>query len=113
MRSLSEKIRWYKEPESRKWKRIWHCVELSLISISAIAVLGVMQWYGNGTKFQPILMLFTFILAVSSFGISLSLYSSLGLKRWQIQLIILGLGCGAGISALAGFVILELQLVSS
>jgi predicted Abi (CAAX) family protease len=113
MQSLTEKISWYKEPEDRKWKRIWHCVELLLISLSAVAVEGVMQWYGNGTKFQPIFMLFTFIIALSTFGMALSVYSSLELKRWQIQLIILGLGCGAGISAIAGFVILELQLVSS
>ncbi|WP_390616327.1 hypothetical protein [Maricurvus nonylphenolicus] len=113
MKSLSERINWYKQPETRKWKRLWHCVELSLISLSALVVLVVVYMYGNGTKLQPLLMLFTGMVALSSACLLPSFYSLSTFKRWHIQLITLGLGSGAGISAVAAFVVLELQYVSS
>ena len=113
MKSLSEKINWYNEPEDREWKRIWHCAELLFISISTLVVVIVVQLYGNGTKLQSILVLFILFLSASSIGMILPFYNSTCFRRWQIQLVSLGLGCGAGISAVAAFLILELQHVSS
>jgi hypothetical protein len=110
LKTLSEKINWYRESETRQWKRIWHCIEISLISISAIAILVVIQIYGNGTKLQPVFMLFTLAMAISSAALVIPIYQSVVFKRWHVQFITLGLGCGVGISAIAAFLILELQL---
>ncbi|QFS87140.1 MULTISPECIES: hypothetical protein [unclassified Marinobacter] len=109
MKTLPEKIQWYREPEGRKWKRVWHCVELSLIALSAIAVSLVMQVYGDGTKIQYPFIFLTLVVSLSAACLVPSVYQVSTFKRWQIQIIILGLGCSVGISALAAFGILELQ----
>lgn len=107
--TLSEKINWYREVETRKWKRIWYCIELSLISLLAIIIPTVMYIYGDGTKFQPILMFFTLGLSVSSASLVVPFYQSVTFKRWHIRVITYGFICGEGLSALAGFLILGLQ----
>jgi hypothetical protein len=109
LKSLSEKINWYKESETRTWKPVWYCVELSLIALSAFVVMAVILIYGDGTKLQPLLALFTGLMGLSSICLAPSLYRFSGFKRWHIQLILLGLGCGTGISAVAAFLMLELQ----
>ncbi|MEM7208871.1 MAG: hypothetical protein AAF434_13695 [Pseudomonadota bacterium] len=113
MKSLREKINWYEEPETRKWKRIWHCIEVFLFVLAMIVVLAIMQIYGDGTKLQGVVTLFIVIMALSCLFLVPYFYSPSVLKRWQMQLITLGLGCGAGISAVAAFVVLELQSISS
>ena len=114
MKTLSERIKWYSEPETRRWKRIWHCIELFFISLSAIVVLVVTQIYGNGTKLQPIFILFTLVVAISSVLIALPVYQSVAFKRWHIQIITLGFGGGGvGIAAVAAFLLLELQLANT
>lgn len=86
---------------------------MSFIVVFSILVLAVMHRYGNGITLQPIFMFFTAIQAVSSAGLAFSLYHKSDLKRWQILLITLGLGCGVGMSAVAAFVMLELQHAGS
>ncbi|GAA5315163.1 MAG: hypothetical protein AseanaTS_03670 [Candidatus Pelagadaptatus aseana] len=113
MTSLSEKINWYKQTEDRQWKRVWHCAELVFISLSAILVLVVLHLYGDGTQLQFIVALFTAMMALSSACLVPSFYGASVFQRWHMHLISLGLGCGVGVSAAAGFVILELQHLSS
>ncbi len=113
VKSLSEKINWYREPETRKWKRIWHSVELSLISLSEIVVLVTVQIYGNGTNFQVVFTLFTLIIALCSALLVPAFYQSNSFQRWHIRLVTASFVCGAGISSLAGFLILEMQHAST
>ena len=111
MKSLSEKIDWYKEPETRRWKRALHGIELLLIALLAVGVMMLMLIHGNGAKLQPLSLLFTGGIVLSSLSLAPSFYRASGFKRWHIQLVTLGLGCGLGISAVAALVILELQLL--
>ena len=113
MKTLSEKISWYGEVESRRWKRILHCAELSFMSVSAAAILAVMQIYGNGTSLQPVFMLFTLLVGLSAACLVPAFINGSSFKRWHMQVVSLGLGCGVGTSAVAAFVILELQLAST
>ena len=109
MKTLAENINWYREIETRKWKRIWHCIELSIISVVAVIIPAVMFIYGDGTSFQPVLIFFTLALSVTSASLIIPFYQSMIFKRWHIQVIIYGFMCGVGLSALAGFLILGLQ----
>ena len=109
MKSLSERIEWYRSVESRRWKRIYHCVELAIISVTVLMLIGVVYFYGNGTKLQSLLVLFLSIFSFSSFLLIPGLYVPF-FKRWQIFVLILGLGCGVGLSALACLFMLELQI---
>jgi len=113
MKHLSEKIVWYREAETRRWKCLWHAVELLVIAIAAVAVLVITHIYGDGTKIQPIFTVFTAVLAIASASLSLSLLGGGVFKRWHIQMINLGLGCGVGLSAVTVFLMLELQLVGT
>ncbi len=95
--------------ETRKWKRICSCVLLSLISLSLITILVLIQAYGNGTKFQTIFMLFTFIIALSSACMVPLFYNTSNFKRWHIEIITLGLVGAASVTMVAFFLMLELQ----
>jgi hypothetical protein len=112
VKTLSEKVQWYREPECRKWKRIWHCLELSVIALSAIAVALVMQVHGDGTKLQYPFTFFALGVSFSAGCLVPSVYQALTFKRWQIQVIAIGLGCGVGVAAIAAFGILEMQHAS-
>ncbi len=113
MKSLSEKIEWYKESETRAWKRIWNFCELLIFSLSAIAIVSVVNIYGDGTKLQPVFTLFTVVLAISASCGTVALLYADPLKRWLIQIITFGFGGAVGISAVAALLILELQNVST
>lgn len=113
MKTLADKIIWYRESENRKWKRLLHCLELSLIALGTIAVVVVMQLYGDGTKLQYVFMLFASGVAVSATCLVPPVYLKQTFKRWHILAVTLGLGCGMGISAVSALVILELQLANS
>jgi hypothetical protein len=110
MKIIKERAYWYRQAETRRWKRVVHCAELLIILLSAIAIIAIMQNYGDGTQFQFVFCCFVSAIALSATSLVPSFYTSTTLKRWQIQMITLGLGCGMGVSALAGLVILELQL---
>lgn len=109
MKSFAEKKNWHKEYETRKWKLTWHCIELVCISLSSFAIVTIIHIYGNGTKLQPIFMAFSLTLGIASMCIAPVTYSGSTFKRWHIQVISVGLGCGAGISAITAFLMLELQ----
>lgn len=111
--TLAEKMNWYREVETRKWKRIWQSIELSLISIFGVIIPAVMYTYGDGTNFQSTLMFFTLALSVSSASLVVPFYQSVTFKRWHIQVITYGFVCGVGLSALTGFLILGLQQSST
>lgn len=113
MKTLAERINWYREVETRKWKLVVQCVEMIIISILAIVISTTMHIYGDGTKFQPILMFFTLLLAVLSSLLIIPFYQSLTFTRWHVQVVKLAFLCGLGVSSLAGFLILELQLSST
>jgi len=112
MKTLTEQISWYSEFENRKWKRIFHCIELSVISVLSLIIPAVMYIYGDGTNLQPILVFFSLILAISSAPLVLPLYQNQAFKRWHVLFITTGFGCGVGVSALTGFLILNLQKLS-
>ncbi len=109
MKTLAEKINWYREVETRKWKRIWQSIELSLTSIFGVTIPAVMYIYGDGTHLQQVLMFFTLTLSVLSASLVIPFYQSVAFKRWHTQAITYGFFCGVGLSALAGFLILSLQ----
>ncbi len=112
MKKITEIIDWYNKPESRKWKRVLNALEMSVILLMAIVVFSVVQIYGNGAKFQLIYNLFILAIAFSTASLIPSVYASVVLKRWQVQMITLGLGCGVGLSAIAGFLMLERHLTA-
>ncbi|WP_223669567.1 hypothetical protein [Kangiella shandongensis] len=109
MKTVSDKVAWYNQVETRQWKRLLHAIEISLISVIAIAVIIVMYLYGDGTKLQPILILFTAAQAITS-GLLVPIFYKESFKRWHLQLITLGLGSGVAVSAIAALSILSLQL---
>ncbi len=113
MKTLSKKIEWYKEAETRRWKRIWSFCELLFFSLSAIAIVFVVNIYGDGTKLQAVFTLFVVVLSISSSCGTAALFYANPLKRWLIQIIIFGFGGAVGISAVAAFLMLELQNIST
>jgi hypothetical protein len=113
VKTLRETIDWYSEVETRQWKRVLHCVEMILISTIALVISATMYFYGDGTRFQPILMFFTLMLAALSLFLSIPFYQSVIFKRWHVQVVIMTFLCGLGVSSLAGFMILEIQLSST
>ncbi len=82
------------------------------MALSGVVVIAVTLINGNGTKFQPAFILFLSLLVISTGGIAPVVYH-VELTRWQIKLVKLGFGCGVGISAIAGFLILESQVVNT
>lgn len=90
-----------------------HCIEFSLISISAFVVVSVMLVYGNWTQFQVAFILFSVVVALSSAFLALAMFGQRSFQRWQIRVITLALVGGAGLAALSAFVILELQYAST
>jgi hypothetical protein len=113
MKTLTKTFNWYCEVETRKWKRILECLEMSLISVIAIVISAIMYIYGDGTRLQPILIFFALTLSVLSALLVVPLYQSITFNRWHVQVIKLSFLCGLGASTLAGFIILELQLSST
>lgn len=109
MKTISEKIAWYNQTETRQWKRLLHAIEISLICLIALVVIAVMYLNGNGTMLQPVLILFTAALAVVS-GLLVPVFYNESFKRWHLQLITLGLGSGVAVSTIAALSILRLQL---
>jgi len=109
MKTLTEQIEWHKEFENRKWKRIVSFTELSLIALAGAIIIIVVLAYGNGGNFQPAYILFLSVFTISTVCIAPAVYQVGKLTRWQTKLVCLGFGCGMGISALAGFLILEVQ----
>jgi len=112
MRNLSEQVHWFKEPEARKWKRIVNTVELSVIVLAGMIIIGVIHIYGDGTRFQPALVLFLSIFVVCVGCLTPVVYK-IDLTRWKIFLIKLAFICGIGIAALSGFLILDTQALKS
>ena len=96
MKTLTEKINWYREIETRKWKRIFQCAEMLLISAIAVVISATMYIYGDGTKFQPILMFFTLMLSFLSALLVVPFYQSVNFERWHIQVIELVFICSLG-----------------
>jgi len=113
MKTLTETINWYSEIETRKWKRLLQCLEMSLISAIAVVIAAILYIYGDGTKLQPILIFFALTWSVLSAFLVIPFYQSVTFNRWHVQIIKLSFLCGLGASALAGFMILELQLSST
>lgn len=109
MNKLQEKIGWYKELESRRWKLVWHAFELTCISLVSFTMCIVLYIKGDGTHLQLAHLLFTFFIGMVSICLAPSVYGAHVFQRWQIHLIVIGLGCGAGLSALAGILILSMQ----
>tara|TARA_B110000467_G_C18098373_1_gene355764 strand:+ start:359 stop:610 length:252 start_codon:yes stop_codon:yes gene_type:complete len=83
---------------------------MSLISAIAVVISATLYIYGDGTKLQPILMFFTLTLSVLSALLVVPFYQSITFNRWHVQVIKLSFLCGLGVSALSGFIIVELQL---
>ncbi|BCE03653.1 hypothetical protein [Marinicellulosiphila megalodicopiae] len=112
MKNLSEQINWQKQFENRKWKRITQSIELALLTLMTFTVIGVIFIYGNGTKFQPVFIGFSIVLACSTACLIPLFFKGYTFNRWQVFVITLGLGCGAAITALAALLMLELQLLT-
>lgn len=111
--AFADQVAWYQCFENRLWKRILHCIELLLIAIFGLITAAVLGIYGNGSGFQPVLILFTSILSLAPVSLVPVFFSGNIFKRWHIQVITLGLGCGMGVSIIASFTILELQFLKS
>ena len=112
MKSLSEKIEWYNSVESRRWKRIYHCLEFSIIAVAGFILIGIVSIYGNGTNLQSLLLFFIGVISFSSALMIPGLYEPY-FKRWHIFAMTLGLGCSIGVSTLASLFILELQIANA
>jgi hypothetical protein len=112
LKSLSEKIQWYCEKEQRLWKRIYHFIEIAIISMSATSLVVLIQMNGDGTKLQAAITVFIAAIAASSASLMPVILKSKVLNRWQTQTVTLGLGCGVGISTICTLLLLELQLSS-
>lgn len=112
MKTLAERIEWYNSVENRRWKRIYHSVEVSIIALIGLIISGIISFYGNGTRLQVTLLLFIAGVSLSSALMVPALYRAY-FKRWHIFAITLGLGCSIGVSALAGLFLLKLQLANS
>jgi hypothetical protein len=50
MSALAKKIDWYQQPERRRWKQLWHAVELALIGLCAAAVVVTVAVYASGPR---------------------------------------------------------------
>ena len=88
MKILTETFNWYCEVETRKWKRILQCLEMSLISAIAIVISAILYIYGDGTRLQPILIFFALTLSVLSALLVVPFYQSVTFNRWHVQVII-------------------------
>jgi len=107
--NLKERIAWLSEPEHRKWKFIWHITELGIYSVLLVVCAVTLYFYGNGEGFQTFYILLTIGLAISCALSALGLHANRAMKRWHIQVISFGFLSGAGLCAMAGFLILVTQ----
>lgn len=112
MSKLAEKIQWYSSVEERKWKRIYHCIEILFIALAGIVAAGVLLAYGSGEGFELVVLLFVACLAVASLLIIPAMYRQ-NFKRWHIFSITLGFGSGMGLAIAASFLVLELQQLNA
>jgi len=113
MKLLSKKIEWYCNNEERKWKRIYHSLEIGVISISAWSLIFVVLVYGNGENLQYPILFFIAGIAISSGALIPVIHNSVSLNRWQTQAITIGLGCAVGLSTICSLLLLELQLANT
>jgi len=90
MKTLSEKIAWYKETETRNWRRIVSSVLMSLSTACGIAILIVMLIYGDGSNLQSVLFLFVLVVSLSALAMTFAISKSKELKRWHIEIIEFG-----------------------
>ncbi|GGY48043.1 hypothetical protein GCM10011297_21150 [Bacterioplanes sanyensis] len=101
MSALAKKIDWYQQPERRRWKQLWHAVELALIGLCAAAVVVTVAVYASGPG-QLVLCAFSAAIAISAWALAINVGRGNDLLRWQILAMTLGLGAGMGCAALAG-----------
>ena len=113
MKTLSEKVTWYKESETRLWRQIVSNVLMSFFSVCGVAILVVMLIYGDGTNLQPVLFLFTLVVSLSVIAMTFAIIKSSELKRWHIEIIEFGYAGAIGISAVATFLLIEMQYVNT
>jgi len=106
---FNEKIAWYNEPEQRRWKRVWHVIELCLYSIATIVCAATLYINGDGTTFQSLYIVVSLSLCVSCFIHAIGIYHNQTIKRWHMQAVSFGYLSGAGLCALSGFLILSVQ----
>ena len=98
--------------ETRRWKQIYHCLELSFIAIIGAIIIGVILVYSDGRHLQTVLMFFTLLHSLASLALAPVMLRPF-FKRWQIFALTLGLGCGMGLSALAAIFSLQLLQLAS
>ncbi|MDN3517531.1 hypothetical protein QWY84_07920 [Aquisalimonas lutea] len=109
MKTLSEKMAWVEEGETRRWKRVVNCVELLFFALAQAAVVSVLYVYGDGSHLQPVFMLFSGLMGVVSAALIPSFYRGGSFSRWHGSLVTLGLACGLGLSTAAAMVLLNAQ----
>lgn len=107
--SISEKIAWYQQPESRGWKRIWHFAKMVVISLLGIVISVILIIYGDGIKLQPALLLFTSLVSICSILMGLAMLKNQPIARWHIEIVTIVLIAAIGIAAIAAILMLQLQ----
>lgn len=112
MSKLEEKIQWYSSVEERKWKRVYHCIEIAFIAMAGIVAASVLLVYGSGEGFESVVLLFLVCLTVASLLLIPAMYRQY-FKRWHIFSITLGFGSGMGLAIAASFLVLELQQLNA
>ena len=106
MKNLPETIAWYQAVEDRRWKQVYHFVELLIIGIAGLAIIAVLFIYGETHRLQQVLSFFVLLISLASLALAPAmLYPQF--KRWQIFMISLGLGCGIGVSTIAALFLLQ------
>lgn len=112
MKKLNQRINWYKYIEDRKWKRIYHCVEIGLVVLIGIVNLGVLNFYGNGQSLQSVISLFLCGVIVASIMLVPATYKPF-FQRWHIFALTLSLGSAMALAIIASLLALELQWVNA
>lgn len=113
MKTFSERIEWYKEPETRRWRRIVSFFLMTLFSICGVTILVVMQIYGDGTNLQSVLSMFVSVVSISSIAMAFVFIKSNELKRWYIDIMEFGITGAIGVSVVAVLLLLRMQHVST
>jgi len=86
---------------------------MSFSTVCGVAILMVMLSYGDGSNLQPVLFLFILIVSLSALAMTFVISKSNELKRWHIEIIEFGVAGAIGVSAVATFLLLEVQLVNT
>ena len=86
---------------------------MSFFTSCGVAILMVLLIYGNGTNLQPALFLFVAVISLSALAMTFAVSKPCELNRWHIEILEFGVAGAIGVSALATFLLLDIQYVNT